>query len=766
MYSEVVLHATAACLTRVKDIAAGIIRQLLDILEQAFAIKIKVRAAESFHPGQMILPSPLKTNREIFMKTRVVTFLFALTLILAAVCPAFAAVAVPSPLSPASGSNLTSPLTISWSAVTDPSGILGYNWQVSTSSTFPTVALQNSTNVGITQDTVSGLPNGTYFWRVQAVSGAFVKGPWSSPRSFNITGAGAGQPGAPVLSPTKAYSTFHPLEVITFNWSPVPGATSYVLQSSKDPSFPVTTSVSFNNIPDATYSFSTPDEGTYSARVYAVNANGVAGVPSNVISYSVFYNNPIGAPPAPLSPATGASLTLPVQLAWKDVANPQPSGYELQIAKDSGFQQIEEDAPQLTNPNRTELSLTAGQKFWRVRSAQGDSSPTTAAVTAWSASGSFTINPAPAAPASMVLTNSTLYSGNTTWVQIQLTNAAPAGGAVINLTSSNPLAAPVPASVNMPGSTAWMQFQMQAGQVTSPTPVTLTATLNSGQASLQFNVLPPSLNSIVLTPSTISGGARSGAIVMLNGQAPAGGAVVDLSSDSASAIPPALATIPAGSSSVSVAIPTNAVAANTLANISAGWNGASVQSQLMLTPQGQPASIALSPASVTGSTGTFATVTMAAASATDQTLQISSNNAAASLTATVVLIPAGSTTGGFFINTAPVSAQTLATISVSGGGVTRSATLTLNPAVAPTTTSLAVTAGGRGGERVISNPAGLSVATGSTGSAQFAPGTAVTLSISSGRDAIWSGACSSGGNKARTCTLRLNANSSVTANVQ
>jgi hypothetical protein len=700
------------------------------------------------------------------MKTCAVNLLLVFALILAGVSTAFAAVAVPNPLSPASGSNLTSPLTISWSAVSDPSGILGYNWQVSTSSTFPTVALQNSTNVGITQDTVSGLPNGTYFWRVQAVSGAFVKSAWSAARSFNITGAGAGQPGAPALSPTKAYSTFHPLEVITFNWSPVAGATSYVLQSSKDPSFPVTTSVSFNNIPNTTYSFSTPDEGTYSARVYAVNANGIAGVPSNVISYSVFYNNPIGAPPAPLSPANGASLTLPIQVAWTDVANPQPSGYELQIAKDSGFQQIEEDAPQLTNPNRTELSLTAGQKFWRVRSAQGDSSPTTAAVTAWSAAGSFTVNPAPAAPASIVLTNSTLYSGNTTWVQIQLTNAAPAGGAVINLTSSNPLAAPVPASVNMPGNTAWMQFQMQAGQVTSSTPVTLTAALNSGQASVQFNVLPPSLNSVVLTPATISGGAQAGAIVMLNGQAPAGGAVVDLTSDSASAMPPALATVPAGSSSVSVGFATNAVAANTLANISAGWNGTSVQSQLMLTPQGQPASIALSPASVTGSTSTFATVTMAAASATDQTLQISSSNPAASLTATSVLIPAGSTTGGFFINAAPVSAQTLATISVSGGGVTRSATLTLNPAVAPTTMSLAVTAGGRSGERILSNPAGLSVATGSTGSAQFAPGTAVTLSVTNGRDAIWSGACSSGGNKAKTCTLTLNANASVTANVQ
>ncbi|HEX3155876.1 MAG TPA: hypothetical protein VHV32_14710, partial [Candidatus Angelobacter sp.] len=276
------------------------------------------------------------------MKTRAANLILTIILVLGTSCSAFAAVAVPNPLSPASGASLTSPLTISWSAVTDPSGILGYNWQVSTSATFPTIVLQNSTNVGTTQDTVSGLPNGTYFWRVQAANGAFVNSAWSAARSFNITGAGPGQPGAPVLSPTKAYSTFHPLEVMTFNWSPVTGAATYVLQVSKDPSFPTTTTAVANNILNPTYSFSTPDEGTYSARVYAVSANGIAGVPSNVINYSVFYNNPIGAPPAPLSPTNGASLTLPVQVAWTDVANPQPSGYELQIAKDSGFQQIED----------------------------------------------------------------------------------------------------------------------------------------------------------------------------------------------------------------------------------------------------------------------------------------------------------------------------------------------------------------------------------------------------------------------------------------
>jgi len=60
MYFEVVLLIEHACLTRVSDI-----RQLPSgsyrTSNNKLAIKIKVRAAESFHPGQMILPSPLKT---------------------------------------------------------------------------------------------------------------------------------------------------------------------------------------------------------------------------------------------------------------------------------------------------------------------------------------------------------------------------------------------------------------------------------------------------------------------------------------------------------------------------------------------------------------------------------------------------------------------------------------------------------------------------------------------------------------------------------
>jgi len=60
----------------------------------------------------------------------------------------------------------------------------------------------------------------------------------------------------------------------------------------------------------------------------------------------------------------------------------------------------------------------------------------------------------------------------------------------------------------------------------------------------------------------------------------------------------------------------------------------------------------------------------------------------------------------------------------------------------------------------------ISVSVGNTGSAAFSVGTSITLSVTNGRDAIWSGACSSGGDKRRTCTFTLNGNAAVTANVQ
>ena len=130
-------------------------------------------------------------------------------------------------------------------------------------------------------------------------------------------------------------------------------------------------------------------------------------------------------------------------------------------------------------------------------------------------------------------------------------------------------------------------------------------------------------------------------------------------------------------------------------------------------------------------------------------------------------VAAGATSATFNISTAGVTSSTAVTISGTYSGTTQSATLTLTPPLPPAqTATLTVTATGRSGERVTSSPAGISVATGSSGSASFATGTAITLTVSNGRDAIWSGACSSGGAKTKSCTFTLTAAATVTANVQ
>src|SRR5262245_43225067 len=97
----------------------------------------------------------------------------------------------PALVEPANAAALVQPITLRWSAVVDPDGPIGsYLWQVGTSSTFGTIIAQGFQNMisdvipTPTADKVSGLPNGTYFWRVKAtqmVGGAIgsIDSAWS-----------------------------------------------------------------------------------------------------------------------------------------------------------------------------------------------------------------------------------------------------------------------------------------------------------------------------------------------------------------------------------------------------------------------------------------------------------------------------------------------------------------------------------------------------------------------------------------------------------
>lgn len=594
----------------------------------------------------------------------------------------------PAPTLPANGAQVTVPFTLAWSTVSDPSGIVGYNWQISPSTSFSSIAQQNSTN-GQTQDTAFGLPNGTYFWRVQAVNGNFQQGDWSAAQSFAVTGANSGEPSAPTLNPPQGGTAFHPMEVFSFTWSAVPGAASYTLDASTDPSFSIPTLVHSTNIPNPASSLDLGDsmpQGTWYVRVSAVNANGIASVPSNVVTFTLSFNAPLPPPPTLLTPANGASVTLPVTLTWTDVPNPQPSGYVLEVADDSSFGNIEYINNQITGPHWTITSLTAGTKFWHILSTQGDSAPDTPANTAFSATGTFTIPATPPVVGSLALTSASPFSGDTETVSIQLTGPAPAGGAVVNLTSSDPNAAPVPATHTIAAGFAFDQFRFQTGQVTAPTPVTLTATINGGSASANLTVQPPSLKSLSVS-SPITGGSVAQATVLLNGLAPAGGLSIGLaSSNPAVASVPATATAAAGSGSAIVGVQTSAVTANTVVTISASLNGTTLSTDVTLTPQQPLAALSVNPTSVVGTAGANGVVTLAATASTDTQVFLTSSNPAVVSVPSSATVPQGILSGGFFIGTNPAATATTVTITASSGGVTRTATLTVQPFATPTPT--------------------------------------------------------------------------------
>lgn len=206
------------------------------------------------------------------------------------------------------------------------------------------------------------------------------------------------------------------------------------------------------------------------------------------------------------------------------------------------------------------------------------------------------------------------------------------------------------------------------------------------------------------------------------------------------------------------------VASSTARDFFLDWIG--VRAHTAASGPAALSAVSVSPPSVTGGTSAQGTVTLtSAAPSGGLVVSLSSDNPAAVVPATIT-VAAGASSGTFTAATSAVSASTPVTIAAAQGGVTRTTTLTVNPAAQTGTATLTVSATGRSGERITSSPAGISVNVGSTGSASFNTGTSITLSVSNGRDAIWSGACSSGGNKTRTCTFTLNANASVSANVQ
>lgn len=595
--------------------------------------------------------------------------------------PSQTAPPAPALVTPANAAAVVQPITLDWNATSASGGPIGsYTWQVGTSSAFTTIIASGFRNMDSdstvptpTEDKISGLPNGTYFWRVKAtqlVGGATgsIDSAWSSVRSFTVTGLGAA-PGTPTISAPSNNAQFHTRETYTIQWTSVQGAQYYLLEVDDDPAFSYPLSLTTNAM-----TFGTQAEGGFGNalanvyyRVRAVSGDNVRGLPSATLAVHISDAAPVPPAPAQVAPAAGATVTLPFFLDWTDTPNPQVPGYLVELNPSASFANINQSL--LLGPTRSDYMVTpdllpAGSYFWRVRAAHGN------VYGPWSGPRAIIVNPPAATPANLnlfaiIAEPGNGYGGNATQARVMLDNPAPAGGATVTIASDIPQA-------NFPGSI----INIPAGKTEAPLlPVTtgpvpprgiigaLRAAYGQGWQQSSLGVLPI-LYGMELSNESVVGGNSFNGTITLQAAAPPGGVTVRIVSGDTSLVrPPPSVFIPAGATEADVTIATSPVATPTRVTIDPGTENDSgvhaFQVSVVVTPPGATpppslSSLRLSQSAIAAGGTVTGTVTLTSpAPAGGAVVRLQGSMEGQVIVPPNVTVPAGSTTATFTTKPAP-----------------------------------------------------------------------------------------------------------------
>ena len=217
---------------------------------------------------------------------------------------------------------------------------------------------------------------------------------------------------------------------------------------------------------------------------------------------------------------------------------------------------------------------------------------------------------------------------------------------------------------------------LNAGTYTATITVTSTRASNSPQANtvtLTVNPAAVVLSSLSFSPNSLVGPGTTTGTVTLSGLAPAGGAVVSLSSNNAALQVTPTVSVPANSASATFTANASTVSVQTTATVTASYNGVSTTASVTVNPS---APLTVSPASLSyGNQGISST-----SAAKKVTL---TNNTGIAVTISSLVI--SGTNSGDFVQSATTCGKTLAlnkscTVSItftpSASGA-RSATLIL-----------------------------------------------------------------------------------------
>ena len=278
---------------------------------------------------------------------------------------------------------------------------------------------------------------------------------------------------------------------------------------------------------------------------------------------------------------------------------------------------------------------------------------------------------------SVSLNPASVIGGNTSIGTVTLSGPAPVGGAVVALSSSNAAAAQVPASVTVaPGATA-ATFTVNTTPVAGDTSLSISGTYGATQ-NASLTVVAAVLNTVTLNQIPILGGYSSTGTVTLSGPAPAGGALVALSSSDTSVQVPASVTVAANATTATFTATSVSVTKYTLVTVSGTYIATrAITFGVSVLPILQ--SVTLTPTSVGGGDSAIGAILLnGPAPAGGVVIMLSSSNTSAAQVPASVAVAANATTATFIVTTSPVSAKTSATITVTHGN-SRTASVTVKP---------------------------------------------------------------------------------------
>ena len=341
---------------------------------------------------------------------------------------------------------------------------------------------------------------------------------------------------------------------------------------------------------------------------------------------------------------------------------------------------------------------------------------------------------------SISLKPSSVTGGTSTTATVTLTAAAPSGGnqvliefcANCNPADPNP-PGQLPVTVTVPAGKTSLSFSL--GTLCTSTSEVVPIFAESGGVSVSSNltVKPgsscvPNVSSVDLV-STVTGGNSLTGTVVLTANAPSGGSVVSLSSNSGSASVPSSVTVAAGSTSASFTVTTTSVTTTTTAVTTATLGSSSAQASLTITPASSVSlsQLILNPIDVTGGNTSTGTVSLTAgAPPGGSVVTLSSSSASASVLGSVT-VAAGNTSASFTVTTTSVTTNTTAVITGTLGSSSAQASLTILPASSVSLSSLTL------------NPTSVSGGSSSTGTVTLsgnAPSGGAVVTLTNGNTSV------------------------------